>query len=73
LGRSTIDSGGQANKRKWTAEPRPLYWEYVLGDGVAIPELGVDNPKYRLAIEAWRRLPVPVTQWIGPLLARSIP
>lgn len=73
LGRSTVDSGGQANKRKWTAEPRQLYWEYMMREGTAVPELDVQNPKYRLAISAWRRLPVPVTRWIGPFLARSIP
>ena len=38
-----------------------------------MPALNVDNPKYRLAISAWRRLPLPVTRLIGPPLARLIP
>jgi hypothetical protein len=33
----------------------------------------VNNPKYKLAISAWRRLPLPVTRLIGPPIARAIP
>ena len=38
-----------------------------------MPALNVDNPRYQLAIDVWRRLPVGVTQFIGPSIARSIP
>ena len=38
-----------------------------------MPQLNVDNPKYRRAIELWRKLPLWVTRLIGPPLARSIP
>lgn len=73
LGRSTKDSGGQAFKHKWGAEAVPLYWQYVLRKRKDIPSLNVQNPRYRLAIRLWRRLPVPVTQAIGPFIARAIP
>jgi serine/alanine adding enzyme len=45
----------------------------VLRTRHSIPALNVNNPKYRLAINAWRRLPVTVTNALGPFLARSIP
>jgi FemAB-related protein (PEP-CTERM system-associated) len=73
LGRSTIGSTGQMYKAKWKAVPQPLYWEYVINRGGNIPDVSVDNPKYGLAIKLWRKLPVRVTQLLGPLLARSIP
>jgi len=73
LGRSTNDSGGEVHKRKWNAYPTPLYWQYILGTRQAMPALNVDNPRYQLAIRAWRRLPLQVTRRIGPPLARSIP
>jgi FemAB-related protein (PEP-CTERM system-associated) len=73
LGRSTVQSGGEQFKKKWNAYPTQLYWQYVLRTRREMPQLNVENPKYRLAIKAWRQLPVPVTQVIGPLIARSIP
>lgn len=73
LGRSTAQSGAETFKKKWQADVEPLYWHYMLRRRPAIPQLNVDNPKYRLAIGAWQRLPVAVTNFVGPFIARSIP
>jgi FemAB-related protein (PEP-CTERM system-associated) len=73
LGRSTVQSGGESFKKKWNAKPTQLYWQYVLRTRENIPQLNVQNPKYRLAIKAWQKLPVPVTQVIGPFIAKNIP
>lgn len=73
LGRSTAESGGELFKEKWNAIPKLLYWEYILNKRKEIPELNVDNPKYQLAIRLWKRLPVGLTQKIGPYLAKNIP
>jgi FemAB-related protein (PEP-CTERM system-associated) len=73
LGRSTADSGGESFKKKWNASTTQLYWHYLLQPGRAMPALNVDNPRYEQAIAAWRRLPIPVTRWLGPSLARRIP
>ncbi len=60
-------------KRKWNAYPTQLYWQYILGTRRAMPALNVDNPRYRLAIRAWQRMPAGLTERLGPLIARSIP
>jgi FemAB-related protein (PEP-CTERM system-associated) len=73
LGRSTSESGAEQFKSKWMAETRQLYWYFHKPDGGPMPELNPDNPKYRLAIAAWQRLPLWATRTIGPRLARSIP
>ncbi len=73
LGRSTVQSGGEAFKKKWNAVATQLYWHYVLRTRTEIPQLNVDNPKYQLAIKAWQKLPVPLTQMVGPFISRSIP
>ncbi len=73
LGRSTADSGAEAFKKKWNAYPKPLHWYYCGLQGRPMPALNVNNPKYRRAIELWRRLPLNVTREIGPLIARGIP
>lgn len=73
LGRSSSESGGIFYKKKWNAELKQLYWEYALNRSNKIPELNVDNPKYQKAINLWRKLPVQVTQYLGPHIAKNIP
>jgi len=73
LGRSSTESGGEFFKKKWNAIPKPLYWEYILNKSKNVPELNVDNPKYRRAIKIWKKLPRGMTDVIGPHLAKNIP
>lgn len=73
LGRSSIDSNAEHFKKKWNASAQQLYWQYILNKTQDIPQLNVNNPKFRLAIALWQRLPLPVTEWLGPWLSRSIP
>ena len=73
LGRSTADSGSEKFKSRWNAEARQLYWYFHRPDGGPTPALKVDNPRYRLAIAAWRQLPLWVVRRLGPSLARCIP
>jgi FemAB-related protein (PEP-CTERM system-associated) len=73
LGRSTAESGAEDFKKKWNATSSQLYWYFHRPQGGEMPQLNVDNPKYRLAIQMWRRLPLWMTRIIGPPLARSIP
>ncbi|MGA6826496.1 FemAB family XrtA/PEP-CTERM system-associated protein [Nitrospira sp. NS4] len=73
LGRSTVDSGGEAFKKKWNTYPTQLYWQYIVQSGRPIPQLNVGNPKFQLAMSVWRMLPLPLTRVIGPVVAKGIP
>jgi len=73
FGRSTPNEGTYNFKKQWGAEPVQLYWQYLLEEGKALPELNNKNPKYDLAIRIWRKLPVALTRLAGPLIVRSIP
>jgi FemAB-related protein (PEP-CTERM system-associated) len=73
LGRSTSQSGAEQFKSKWNAETHQLYWYFHRPDGGPMPQLNVDNPKYRLAISAWRKMPLWATRLVGPHIARLIP
>lgn len=73
LGRSSKDSGGELFKKKWNAETLQLFWHYILRTRKEVPSLNPTNPKYQLAIKAWQRLPLAMTQALGPYIARSIP
>lgn len=72
FGRSKEDTGPYLFKRGWGFEPEPLAYEYYLVKADAIPEVNPTNPKYKLFIEAWKRLPLPVANTLGPLLSRSL-
>ena len=73
LGRSTADSSAEAFKKKWNAYATQLYWQYVLRSRDTMPGLNVANPKFQLAMGVWRKLPIGLTQMVGPAIARSIP
>ncbi len=72
FGRSTPNEGTFHFKRQWGAEPLPLCWEYDLLGGT-LPDQSPKNPKFRLAIDMWKRLPLPIANAIGPHIVRSIP
>jgi serine/alanine adding enzyme len=73
LGRSTAESGSEDFKRKWNAESQQLYWYFHMPGGGPMPAVNVDNPKYKLAIAAWRRMPAWMVRTLGPRIAPSIP
>jgi FemAB-related protein (PEP-CTERM system-associated) len=73
FGRSTPNEGTYDFKRQWGAEPSPLFWEYALVSAESMPDQSPANPKFKSAIELWKRLPVPVATAIGPHIVRSIP
>ncbi len=73
FGRSTIDAGTFKFKKQWGAKPLVHYWHYILNEGSALPQMNPDNPKYKLAIAVWKRIPVSITKLIGPPLIKHIP
>jgi FemAB-related protein (PEP-CTERM system-associated) len=73
FGRSTPHEGTYRFKQQWGAQPHPLYWEYALVDRAGLPDLSPHNPRYGSAIAVWKRLPIAVTNRIGPHIVRSIP
>jgi FemAB-related protein (PEP-CTERM system-associated) len=73
MGRSTKDTGPYNFKKQWGGEARQLYWQYYLNKGEHLPNLSPTNPKFSLAIDLWKRLPLWLTQLVGPIIARHIP
>lgn len=73
FGRSTPGEGTFKFKEQWGAQPVPLHWEYKLLPGAEVPNVSPTNPKYRLMIETWKRLPLPVANLLGPHIVASIP
>jgi FemAB-related protein (PEP-CTERM system-associated) len=72
FGRSKAGTGSYAFKKHWGFEPEPLHYEFYLRGAASIPDVNPLNPKYRLFIQAWQRLPLPVSKLIGPLVVRNL-
>jgi serine/alanine adding enzyme len=73
MGRSNIDSGPFYFKKQWGTEIHQLYWQYYLHNAKQIPNLSPTNPRFSLAINIWKRLPLGLTKALGPLVAKHIP
>ncbi|MHB8754226.1 MAG: FemAB family XrtA/PEP-CTERM system-associated protein [Candidatus Acidiferrales bacterium] len=73
LGRCTPGSGTYRFKTQWLCEEIPLSWNYWLKEGESLPHLRPDNPRLRLAVETWKRLPLGLANWLGPRIVRAIP
>jgi FemAB-related protein (PEP-CTERM system-associated) len=73
FGRSSKGSGTFRFKQQWGAKPKQLFWHYWLSDNAEMPRLNPDNPKFALAINVWRRIPVFITKLIGPFIVKNLP
>ena len=71
-GRSKEGTGPYAFKKNWGFEPQPLHYEYCLYKRDAIPQNNPNNPKYKLFIAAWRRMPIGLANWLGPYIVRNL-
>lgn len=73
FGRSTEGAGTYQFKRQWGAEPMQHYWYTILPTGMSPPALNPDNPKMKLLIALWKRLPVAIANVIGPWVIKGLP
>ena len=71
-GRSMEGTGPYRFKKHWGFEPRPMSYEFYLENSDSMPNLNPSNAKYRLAIDAWKKLPLFAAARLGPPLARRL-
>lgn len=72
LGRSKAGTGPAAFKKNFGYVARPLtYWRRTL-DGSAPRTVNPLDPKYARKTEIWKKLPLPVANLFGPLIARGL-
>ena len=72
FGRSKVGTGSYAFKCNWGFQPTPLVYQFRLAQGHAMPDLNPLNPKLAAFVAAWRRLPLTLTNRLGPLIVRGI-
>ena len=73
LGRSTAESSHHDFKKYWGGESRTLPWAYQLLGSSDLPGLNKENRSFSLAIALWKRLPLGLSNILGPPIARGLP
>ncbi|MEO5364803.1 MAG: FemAB family PEP-CTERM system-associated protein [Magnetococcus sp. WYHC-3] len=72
FGRSKVGSGSYEFKRLYGFSPQPLAYACLPITRAQVAEVNPNNPRYRHFIALWKRLPLPVSRLLGPVLARRL-
>jgi FemAB-related protein (PEP-CTERM system-associated) len=72
FGRSKAGTGSFQFKRLWGFEPTELQYEFPYLPSGRVPQNNPNNPKFRAAIETWKRLPRPLVDRLGPMLVGGL-
>lgn len=73
FGRSKVGSTHSATKTYWGFEPKPLVYHVALVRAKALPNVNPNNPKFNRFVALWKRLPLPLANLLGPIVARNFP
>jgi FemAB-related protein (PEP-CTERM system-associated) len=71
-GRSKLGTGAYDFKKNWGFTAEPLPYEYKLYASSKLPDNNPLNPKYQLFIKMWKKLPLPVANFLGPYIVRNL-
>ncbi|MEO8374034.1 MAG: FemAB family XrtA/PEP-CTERM system-associated protein, partial [Sphingomonas bacterium] len=72
FGRSKVGTGAAAFKKNWGFQPVPLMYVKRVAVGETPREINPLSPRYRLKVEAWKKLPLWVANRIGPHISRGL-
>jgi FemAB-related protein (PEP-CTERM system-associated) len=72
FGRSKLGTGAYDFKKNWGFTAQHLPYEYKLYGATALPDNNPLNPKYQLFIKMWKKLPLPVANFMGPYIVRNL-
>ncbi len=73
FGRSKKDSGNFEFKKKWNPRIETLNYQVRLVHRREVPNFSPTNPKFELATNIWKKLPLGLTRVIGPRVVRWFP
>jgi FemAB-related protein (PEP-CTERM system-associated) len=72
FGRSKVGSGNHAFKSNWGIAPEPMRYGIRTAPGATPRDINPLSPRNRLKVEAWKKLPLFVSNRLGPLLSRGL-
>jgi FemAB-related protein (PEP-CTERM system-associated) len=72
FGRSKTESGAYHFKRNWGFSPEPLSYAVWTAPGCETRDADPTSAKHKLQIALWQKLPLPVANRLGPVIARGL-
>jgi FemAB-related protein (PEP-CTERM system-associated) len=72
FGRSKQNSGSYNYKKNWGMEEESLHYKIALVNSKALPNFSPNNPKYKLFIDMWKKMPLSLSRFIGPNLSKYL-
>ncbi|MDE1464606.1 FemAB family XrtA/PEP-CTERM system-associated protein [Spartinivicinus poritis] len=72
FGRSKQNTGAYSFKKNWGFTAEPLSYQYYLVKAKSLPNVSPTNPKYQLFIKLWQKLPLAISQLLGPIIAKNL-
>jgi FemAB-related protein (PEP-CTERM system-associated) len=74
FGRSSVDAGTYRFKKQWGAQPVQLYWyRWTAGGDETGPDSHQARSRLDLAVRLWSRMPLPLANWLGPIISPNLP
>lgn len=72
FGRSKTASGPYHFKKNWGFAPQPLTYGMWTAPGHAARNIDPTDTSYSRKIELWKKLPLPIANLVGPVIARGL-
>lgn len=72
FGRSKLGTGSLAFKKHWGMTISGLDYQYLPIGKRSLPDTSSLNPKLSMSVEAWKRLPLPITRLLGPVICKHL-
>ncbi|HTP67873.1 MAG TPA: FemAB family XrtA/PEP-CTERM system-associated protein [Dongiaceae bacterium] len=73
FGRSKNESGNFDFKKKWNPTIEPLEYQVRLFQRKDVPNFSPANPKFQMATDLWKQMPLSLTRIVGPRVIRWFP
>ncbi len=73
FGRSSWNANTFKFKKQWMPEPTQLTWQYYLHEVDEVPHISPQNSKYKFFVNTWRKLPLPIANFLGPKVIKNFP
>lgn len=72
FGRSKKDSGSYKYKKHWGMQEDSLNYRIALIKSKDLPNVSPNNPKYKILIGLWKKMPLSLSRQIGPQLSKYL-
>jgi FemAB-related protein (PEP-CTERM system-associated) len=73
FGRSKLGTGSYSFKSQWNMLERALPYQFYLVNRKTLPNFSPVNPRFKLATDLWKKMPIPLTKAFGPALVKLFP